>query len=738
MFLLRFVPLLLFALPAGAQLSGAEWQAFTSMRSVNRLLVLGNAVWCTTNGGVMRYDLETRTYDRFTRLDGLPGNRISSIAADRNGHIWFGTLFQGLSRYRPEENRFDPPFLDFLSLGINALETHENRIYVGSERGVSAFLTDKDEVKETYRQLGRMPKDSEVKAIKVYAGHLWVGTVNGLAWANLEQPNLQDPDSWQTSTTLGRVHDILVHNDTLFIASARSVWHMLPEFNRPEQDYSGDDVLSLGLLSGNLTGGTRDGQILHRDRILDWRRVTAPGISNAADLSNSQGPMWVASSSGLRVMGADPPPPPREPAGNFFFDITKAADGHIWVASVPKDNLDAYGVYEYDGEGWDTHNLATNLSNETVTSVETDANGLLWVGNWGRGVDVRDSTGTWRRINAGNSAFEGIDGGSFVAVSDIDRDDEGLMWIGTVLVGLVVMDGWRTQQAMLYDQETIKAPRDIGKIDIGPNRLKWIATPRDGFILFDDGDTPFKLGDESGVIFNTLTQPDLSSDRVSDILADRSGRIWISTDSGLNAMRGTYTREDEHFAVENWTVYNTLNGLPTGVTTALAEDDRGNIWVGTEDGLARIGTSGVVEFVLNTSNSGLVDNRINSLFFDAEEGELWIGTLDGLSRLQIGGKTGTTALKAQTYPNPFLIGRFGATMTFTDLPLGATLHIFTAAGQLVHRIEGIPGQGTVTWDGLNGAEGTDRGLVGSGIYFFFAQDEAGNSAKGKFAVINNR
>ncbi len=44
MFLLRFVPLLLLALPAGAQLSGAEWQAFTSMRSVNRLLVLGNAV----------------------------------------------------------------------------------------------------------------------------------------------------------------------------------------------------------------------------------------------------------------------------------------------------------------------------------------------------------------------------------------------------------------------------------------------------------------------------------------------------------------------------------------------------------------------------------------------------------------------------------------------------------------------------------------------------------------------
>ena len=141
----------------------------------------------------------------------------------------------------------------------------------------------------------------------------------------------------------------------------------------------------------------------------------------------------------------------------FFFDITKAADGHIWVASVPKDNLDAYGAYEYDGEGWDTHNLATNLSNETVTSVETDANGLLWVGNWGRGVDVRDSTGTWRRINAGNSAFEGIDGGSFVAVSDIDRDDEGLMWIGTVLVGLVAGLAVRLRPVVVRDPGELDA-----------------------------------------------------------------------------------------------------------------------------------------------------------------------------------------------------------------------------------------------------------------------------------------
>ncbi|MEE3257712.1 MAG: two-component regulator propeller domain-containing protein [Candidatus Latescibacterota bacterium] len=734
MLLFSIVALMFLALPTQAQLKGAEWQAYTSMRNINKLLVHQDAVWAITSGGVLRYDQQQQSYNRFTRLDGLPGNRISSLAVDANGHLWFGTLFQGLSRYRPEEDRFDPPFFDFLNLGINALEPYQDRIFVGSERGVSAFLTDKEEVKETYRQLGHLAKDTEVKHLVVFAGHLWVGTVGGLAWADLDQPNLQDPNSWRSSTLVSRVRDLLVHQDTLFVASSRSVWHMLPDFSRPEQDFSDANIVSLGLLEGQLTCASRDGRFFRRERALSWRRISAQGIGDAADLSDAAGPMWVASSSGLRVMGADSPPPPREPKGNFFFDITKTADDHIWVASVPKDNLPAYGLYQFDGEGWTTHTLKTNLASETVTAVETDANGLLWVGNWGRGIDVRDTTGTWRRLNAANSALEGIGGGNFVAVSDIDRDDEGLMWVGSVLVGLVVMDAWKPSQALLYDQETIKAVRDINKIDIGPDRLKWIATPRDGFILFDDGGTPFAKGDESGVVFNTLTHPDLTSDRASDILADRSGRVWVATDGGLNAVRGTYSREDEHFAVENWTVYNAINGLPTSVATALAEDNRGNIWVGTEDGLARIGTTGLVEFVLNTTNSGLVDNRINSLYFDADNGELWIGTLDGLSRLQIGGKQGADALEAQTYPNPFLVGTRGAQLTLVDLPLGATVQIFTAVGQPVRRIEGTPGQGTASWDGQN-----DSGfLVGSGIYYFVARDEAGNAVKGKFAVINGR
>ena len=375
MLLLCLAPLLLLVLPVRAQLSDDRFEAYTSMRQINRVLVHQDAVWAGTSGGVLRYDQQTQSYARFTRRDGLPGNLILSLAVDANGHLWFGTHSQGLSRYRPEEDRFDSPFLDFQNLRINALEPHGDILYVGSERGVSAFVISKEEVKETYRRLGSLAKDTEVTSIEVFADRLWAGTVNGLVWADLDQPNLQDPSSWELELTRGEVRDMLVYQDTLFVAASNGIWRVHPALDRPEIDYSATRSVALGLFEGSIVSATTDGLLFQRQGVDHWQPLRAPHIRSAADLSDTDGPLWVASASGLRVLGTDQPPPPREPVGNFFFDMAQTPNGHLWVASVPKDNLRAFafGLYEFDGDGWTTHNTNTNLSSNIVSALETDA-----------------------------------------------------------------------------------------------------------------------------------------------------------------------------------------------------------------------------------------------------------------------------------------------------------------------------------------------------------------------------
>ncbi len=729
MFLPRLLLLLLLALPVRAQLSGTQWEAYTSMRQINRVLVHQDAVWAGTSGGVLRYDQQTQTYARFTRRDGLPGHLILSLSLDANGHLWFGTHSQGLSRYRPEQNRFDPPFLDFQNLRINALEPHGDILYVGSERGVSAFVISKEEVKETYRRLGALPKDTEVTSLEMFAGHLWAGTVNGLVSADLAQPNLQDPSSWAAEPIKGEVRDMLVYQDTLFVAATSGIWRVHPALDPPELDHSTTSSVALGLFEGRIVAGAADGTLSQRQGNR-WQPLRAPHIRSTADLSDTAGPLWVASASGLRVLGTDQPPPPREPVGNFFFDIAQTPNGHLWVASVPKDNLPALGLYEFDGEGWTTHTTNTNLSSNTVSALETDDEGLLWVGHWGLGINVRDANGQWQHLAADNSALEGINGGPFVAISDIDRDANGLLWIANVRNGLVVMDGWPPQQAALNSQLNfgMSAGRDMTKIAIGPDGLKWIGTALDGFCLLDDGGTPFATGDETGFVFDTVAYPDLTSNAVIDIHVDRSGQVWVATNNGLNAVRGEYSRTNADFKITSWKVYNANNGLPSTATTALAEDDWGRIWVGTEGGLARIDTEGQVEFALDASD-GLVNNRVNSLYFDRASDALWIGTLGGMSRLQLGTSGTAAGPRAYAYPNPFHIGVRGAALTFADLPLGASVRIFTAAGELVRQLNG-----SATWNGQSAA----GFLVGSGIYYFVAQAATGDAVRGKFAVINDR
>ena len=109
---------------------------------------------------------------------------------------------------------------------------------------------------------------------------------------------------------------------------------------------------------------------------------------------------------------------------------------------------------------------------------------------------MRDVDGRWQAVNQLNSVIEGIDGGSFIAISDIQRDEAGLMWISSVLVGIAVMDGYPPTRSHLYRQNVLGIGNgsQINNIAFGVNGLKWLSTPQDGFILFDDGGTPLKKG----------------------------------------------------------------------------------------------------------------------------------------------------------------------------------------------------------------------------------------------------
>ena len=719
-----------------AQLPTGNWSAISSMAVVNKIVRTDDIIWGGTDGGVLRYDLATRTYDRFTRVDGLAGNHVLSAVADDDGNVWFGTNGDGLSKFIVSSGRFSSPFSEFNDFALNDLKIDGDRLYIASDVGISLFLTDVERVKENYRQFGQFQRDAVVSAVAVHDGKLWAGTKDGLAWADLSEPNLQDPQAWSTDESVGEVADLLVASDTLIVAAGQRVWYWDPEQERLIFESQFGAVASLGMFNGKAVALTVGNRLMQRQTRSRWTSIQSAG--NLTTLSRDGEELWVGTFEGLAVLGDDPPPPLGDPPANHFYDMTMLAGANLWVASIPNDQtVPTKGLYHFDQTRWWVRDTDNGSPSNLTVALEIDRTGQLWVGTWGHGFIVLNSQGNWGHHNQTNSVLQGItepDVPNFVVVSDIARDIRGNMWLANIQAGLVVMDGFPVRRQHLYSQEILGLTpgRNIGKLAISPDDLKWIGTAQDGLVMFDDGGTPFEEGDERSIVINTGFDSRLRSDRVTAVYANQAGVVWVGTDNGLNRVSYRYDELTGDFEIPAWRDYRLDNGLLSAEITDIEGDSQGNIWAATKGGLTQLKTGGQLTFTYSTANSPLIDNSVESLLFDKNKNELWIGTFDGLSRLQLSGTTEPEVSSVSTYPNPLVLSSATANvLTLSDLPAGSFVRIFSVDGQLIRELQAFFQETSVIWDGTN----TAGNVVESGIYLYVATDRTGHSTRGKFAVI---
>ena len=718
---------LLLSSSAGARCD-REWAAYTSMKQVEGVLIDGDKVWAATTGGVLRYDRIQGQYDRLSRIDGLVGNRILSVAADAEGNLWFGSDGQGLSRYRPATSTFDRTYQEFRGLAIYSLLSVGTRLYVGTSTGVSLFLTDREEVKETYRLLGNLPKDTAVRTMAVLDDTLFVGTPEGIAWARIDHPNLQDPESWRSLSNTGPTHAIVVGG----VLYAGTEWGVLV-YDREEGGFRRDTkepIVSLGARAGQVVAATAEGRLLARTEDGRWVRVAAPEVGEIKTVGTTdEDVLWLGTTTGLHAIGDESVRPSSEPGSSRFYEIAVTGEEEVWTASVPDDLRpeDDAGIYHLSEGGWSVH------KRRSVVAFETDAEGRLWTGSWGAGAFIREGTG-WTRVPTDGTVLRpsATNNPNFIVIGDIHRDPAGHMWLLNTLVGVAVLDGYPPQREYLFDQKELGLlpTFDLYRMDIGPDGLKWIVSRRSGLVLLDDGGTPFDGGDDRMVNLSQAGESRLTSDRLFAVLASRDGRVWMAAENGANVLTPDYDRASGTLDAAAWQVYDTSDGLPSAEISAFEEDDDGNVWVGTSAGLSRINADGQVDLNFTSSNSCLIGNQVKGLRYDADRGDLWIGTLDGLSRLRLRTMDDGETEVASVYPNPYMTtGR--EEVSITGLPLGATLRIYSASGDLVAIRRGEAGRGTITWDGLNEA----GYLVAAGVYYYVAESESGESVSGRFALV---
>src|SRR6185503_19892950 len=180
------------------------------------------------------------------------------------------------------------------------------------------------------------------------------------------------------------------------------------------------------------------------------------------------------------------------------------------------------------------------------------------------------------------------------------EDRRGVLWVGTQGGGLLRYEAGQvvahaTLDSLADDRILALAQDEEGDL--------WIGSEAHGLYRMRDG-----------MFTRFSTRDGLASEKIKALQRAREGGLWIATELGLNHLqRGALS------AVR-------AQGLPDGPLSAVYEDSRGDVWVGTSgQGLARI-RNGTAEVF--TSRDGLPNPFIRCIAEDTDK-NLWLGTDGG-------------------------------------------------------------------------------------------------------------
>jgi ligand-binding sensor domain-containing protein/signal transduction histidine kinase len=143
------------------------------------------------------------------------------------------------------------------------------------------------------------------------------------------------------------------------------------------------------------------------------------------------------------------------------------------------------------------------------------------------------------------------------------------------------------------------------------------------FIILFTSVCTLSFSQKSDVFRHLSTLQGLSHNRITCVVQDRKGYIWIGTEDGLNRYNGYKVDIYKHDPSDNRSVSN--NGI-----RSLFEDSNGKLWIGTDDGLNvfDVDIEKFQNYKSNGAATGMSSNQITCMEEDAF-GQLWIGTAGG-------------------------------------------------------------------------------------------------------------
>jgi signal transduction histidine kinase/ligand-binding sensor domain-containing protein len=572
-------------------------------------------IWVGTQNGLNRFDgyhFEIYSYDPADSCS-LSNSWIYSIDEDREGDLWVGTK-GGLNHWIRKEKRFRRMKYstgyanDVTDYPYDARVARNGSLLINTPPVLSIY----DPARKVYKHYtSSLPYDGSVKdnrmpLLEDREGMIWIGSTKGLACFNprtekfsyfTHQPGNPNSISDNTITALYEADD-----GAIWIGTTSGLNRFDRKIRTFKKYYS--NAYDNHSLSNNFIRaitGDAYGAL--------WIGTEGGGLNRA--MRSPDGKLLMESFTSEN----------HGPGHNIILALMVDKSRNLWIGTLQglsKTDLKPrkFHLYRRDDTPY-----STNLLGNVIASIHKDDKGLIWVGNWGQGLNVIDrktgqvsyfSTRLWAEQHIPND---------FVHV--IFADSRNNIWIGT-RDGICVYD--RTSSSFIRFREFFRnnsLPDFLGvriyAIIRGRDNSYWIGT--------QSGLYRVNLTTSSTEIFRVEASGDhcLSGNLVYSLMEDRDGLIWIATLSGLDVFNPK-TGIMKHFKKND-----SPNSLCDNFVISLCEDHHGDIWIGTGSYVNRF-VKHDSAFIYYSQENGLPNNRIFEILQDQRR-NLWFATGGGLCRL---------------------------------------------------------------------------------------------------------
>lgn len=568
-------------------------------------------------------DLRYLRHGSWSTENGLPQNSVHQILQTKDGFLWIATE-DGIARFdgvifKTFKHDNEPTFASNDACCL--AEGSSGDLWVGTNDGL---LRLRRGVFQRFSEKDGLPSAGILGLQVTDSGDLLVQTASGIA---IQSGEHFLPCVGKVSDDAGLAHPVLKgpHGE-VWAMSGMGVKLTTPTATREwtmSNGLPGTRVVSLFVdRERNAWVGTNDGLAVIKHGIDHAESIAAlRGNSVTQTYQDREGNYWVATeSSGLHLLHAEVF---REAAGladQTLTSIIQGSNGDIWVGT--RDD----GLRRIRDGRVDNPVRADALTSRFILALAPGRYGDVWAGT-PDGLNHIDANGKVQRFTSADMLPDDY-------IRALTAGSDGAIWVGT-RKGLLRLKG--TNAKIFTSVDGLGADL-IGALLFASNGDLWVGTSGGLSKLTSDGR------------FITYTTKDgLRSPLVAALAESPAGTVWAgTTDGDISRLK------DNHVS----TVQSSL--LRVGKISALLADRAGSIWIRGEHSLLRVAVVALNHCIdedercvlpLNryTKADGLPGSEIvaggSPLLWQMQDGEVWSATQKGAAIA-----TGQPIAATQSFP----------------------------------------------------------------------------------------